>query len=82
MSTTSMAVVYAVMVETGLNKTDLGKLIRLPASSPTWAPSWPWGDLRQLRLLAADFHPGHRGGPVAGAGRHPLDVSQVGGPGE
>ena len=26
-STTSVAVVYAVMVETGLNKTDLGKLI-------------------------------------------------------
>src|SRR5205807_6233956 len=27
LSTTSVAVVYAVMVETGLNKTDLGKLI-------------------------------------------------------
>ena len=27
LSTTSMAVVYAVMVETGLNETDLGKLI-------------------------------------------------------
>ncbi len=42
----------------------------------------PGADLRQLRLLAADFHPGHRGGPVAHAGRHPLGVSQVGRPGE
>ena len=27
MSTTSVAVVYAVMVETGLNKTEIGKII-------------------------------------------------------
>jgi Kef-type K+ transport system membrane component KefB len=40
LSTTSVAVVYAVMVETGLNRQDLGKLILPPASSPTLAPCW------------------------------------------
>jgi len=38
LSTTSVAVVYAVMIESGLNRQEIGKLILPPASSPTWAP--------------------------------------------
>ncbi len=35
LSTTSVAVVYAVMVETGLNRNDIGKLILAAGSLPT-----------------------------------------------
>ena len=51
LSTTSVAVVYAVMVETGLNRHDLGKLIlaacfitdlgTVRSCPPTW-PGWSW----------------------------------------
>jgi Kef-type K+ transport system membrane component KefB len=40
LSTTSLAVVYAVLVETGLTATPIGKLIMPPPSSPTSAPPW------------------------------------------
>ena len=42
LSTTSVAVVYAVMVESGLAEVELGKLILGPASSPTSGPCSPW----------------------------------------
>jgi Kef-type K+ transport system membrane component KefB len=51
LSTTSVAVVYAVMVETGLNSTDLGKLI-LAACFVT-----DLGTVVALGLLFADFGP-------------------------
>lgn len=44
LSTTSVAVVYAVMVETGLNETELGKVI-LAACFVTdlaWSSRWGW----------------------------------------
>ena len=41
--TTSVAVVYAVMVETGFNRTDLGKIILAACFSPISARCWPWG---------------------------------------
>ena len=55
MSTTSMAVVYAVMLETGLNRTDLreGDPGRLLRDRPR-APSSPWG------AMFAPLHPGGR----------------------
>ena len=41
MSTTSVAVVYAVMIEFGFNTTDYGKTVSwLLASSPTSGPLW------------------------------------------
>ena len=43
LSTTSMAVVYAVMLESGFNKTEFGKGILGAASSTIWARSLPWG---------------------------------------
>jgi Kef-type K+ transport system membrane component KefB len=50
LSTTSVAVVYAVMVETGLNRTDLGKLI-LAACFVT-----DFGTVLALGLLFANFN--------------------------
>ena len=41
LSTTSLAVVYAVLVETGLTHTTLGKLIMPARSSPTSARPRP-----------------------------------------
>ena len=49
LSTTSVAIVYAVMVETGLNRTDLGKLI-LAACFVT-----DLGTVAALGVLFADF---------------------------
>ena len=43
LSTTSMAVVYAVMLETGFNATEYGKAYWAPASSTTWGRFWHWG---------------------------------------
>ena len=40
LSTTSVAVVYTVMVETGLNKTELGKFILSAVISPLIAQTW------------------------------------------
>ena len=40
LSTTSVAVVYAVMIETGLNRQDLGKLILAACFVTTSAPYW------------------------------------------
>ena len=37
-----VAVVYAVMVETGLNKTEIGKIILPPASSTISVRFWRW----------------------------------------
>jgi Kef-type K+ transport system membrane component KefB len=42
LSTTSVAVVYAVMVETGLNKQDLGKLILAACFVTDLGQSWHW----------------------------------------
>jgi hypothetical protein len=44
LSTTSVAVVYAVMIESGLNETELGKVILARASSRIWELSsrWVW----------------------------------------
>jgi Kef-type K+ transport system membrane component KefB len=42
LSTTSVALMYAVMVETGLNRVDLGKVILAAASSRTWVPCQRW----------------------------------------
>lgn len=42
LSTTSAAVVYAVMVETGVNRQDIVELIRAAVSSLIWAPCWLW----------------------------------------
>jgi Kef-type K+ transport system membrane component KefB len=42
LSTTSVAVVYAVMLELGLNKTTFGKAILAACSSTISAPSLPW----------------------------------------
>jgi Kef-type K+ transport system membrane component KefB len=50
LSTTSVAVVYAVMVETGLNRTDIGKLI-LAACFVT-----DFGTVLALGVLFADFN--------------------------
>jgi Kef-type K+ transport system membrane component KefB len=50
LSTTSVAVVYAVMIETGLNRTDLGKLI-LAACFVT-----DFGTVLALGLLFANFN--------------------------
>lgn len=50
LSTTSVAVVYAVMIETGLNKTDLGKLI-LAACFVT-----DFGTVLALGVLFANFN--------------------------
>src|SRR5579872_2491018 len=50
LSTTSVAVVFAVMVETGLNRTDLGKLI-LAACFVT-----DFGTVLALGALFADFN--------------------------
>jgi len=82
LSTTSMAVVYAVMVETGLNETDLGKLILSACFVTDLGTVLGTGtDFRQLRLLAADFFVVVTGaGHVAAACHVPLGVCQMGGP--
>ena len=51
LSTTSVAVVYAVMIETGLNETDLGKLILAACFVTDLERCWPWG--RFLPLITA-----------------------------
>ncbi len=42
LSTTSVAVVYAVMLEFGLNTTDYGKTVLAACLSPIWRRCWPW----------------------------------------
>jgi hypothetical protein len=67
LSTTSVAVVYAVMVETGLNRHDIGKLI-LSAGFVTDLGTMLalGGFLRYLRVAAAAV----RGGPVRVRSHH------------
>ena len=64
LSTTSVAVVYAVMVETGLNRHDIGKLI-LAACFVTdlGHGARPRRAVRQLRVAARRVRRGHAGWP-------------------
>jgi len=55
LSTTSVAVVYAVMVETGLNRQDIGKLSSPRASSRTWVRFWLWRTLASYDWLLLVF---------------------------
>ena len=83
LSTTSVAVVYAVMVETGLNETDIGKLI-LAACFVN-----DLGTVLALGVLFANydywmliFVVVTDGGSVVSAGYQPLGLCLVGRPGQ
>jgi len=65
LSTTSVAVVYAVMVETGLNREDIGKLILAACFVTDLGTVLALGGLfAKLRVAAGGVHRRHRGGPL------------------
>ena len=66
LSTTSVAVVYAVMVETGFNRTEIGKIILAACFVNDLGTVLALGRrLRPLRSLAGRVWRGDRGGVVA-----------------
>ena len=60
LSTTSVAVVYAVMIETGFNRTEIGKIILAACSSTISARCWRWAWCSRTTILALAFRRRHR----------------------
>ena len=65
LSTTSVAVVYAVMVETGYNRHEVGKIILAACfHQRPWDGSGTWRSIRELQRVAGGFRRGDGSGHV------------------